>query len=338
MNELISIVVPVYNVEKYLKKCIDSIINQTYENLEIILVDDGSTDNSKKICDEYILKDNRIKVIHKENGGLSDARNVGVDKAKGEYIVFIDSDDWIDEKMIEILYYIIKKNNSDISICDYFLAYNEEEQNQKEEIQFYQFNNIEALKKLYDENLNIIMTITCCKLFKKILFSDIKFPKGKIHEDEFTTYKLLYKSKKISYTNEKMYYYRQREDSITHRKFSIKNLDAVDAFEERISFFKNIVKNKFLYYKSVESLYFFCMKSYFLYEKEINNDKKVLKFLRKKAKNILKGKSKFLWDFKLRIIYSSFIINPNLYKIIEWTSKQKNKVLKLYNKKEVKYE
>ncbi|MDY4077588.1 MAG: glycosyltransferase family 2 protein [Clostridium sp.] len=338
MNELISIVVPVYNVEKYLKKCIDSIINQTYKNLEIILVNDGSTDNSGKICDEYVLKDNRIKVIHKKNEGLSSARNLGIDISNGEYIIFVDSDDWIKKDMIKKLYEIIQKDNSDISICNYFLSYNEEDQIQKEKIEFCQFNNIEALKKLYDENFNIIMTISCCKLFKKNLFSDIKFPKGKIHEDEFTTYKLLYKSKKVSYTSEKMYYYRQREDSITHRKFDRQNLDAVEAFEERISFFKNIVKNKFLYCKSVESLYFFCMKSYFLYEKESNSDKKVLKFLRKKAKNILKGKSKLLWDFKLRIIYSSFIINPNLYKIIEWISKQKNKVLKLYNKKEVKYE
>ena len=207
MEELISVIVPIYNVEKYLNKCIESIINQSYSNLEIILVDDGSKDSSGIMCDSYILKDKRIKVIHKENGGLSDARNVGIDKAKGEYIVFIDSDDWIDEKMIEILYNIIKKNNSDISICDYFLAYNEEIQTQKEDIEIINLSNIEALKKIYDKDLGVCMIVAWNKLYKRNLFKDdIRYPYGKIHEDEFTTYKLLYKAEKISYTKQKMYY------------------------------------------------------------------------------------------------------------------------------------
>lgn len=197
MEELISVIVPIYNVEKYLNKCIESIINQSYSNLEIILVDDGSKDSSGIMCDSYILKDKRIKVIHKENGGLSDARNVGLDKAKGEYIVFIDSDDWIDEKMIEILYNIIKKNNSDISICDYFLAYNEEIQTQKEDIEIINLSNIEALKTIYDKDLGVCMIVAWNKLYKRNLFKDdIRYPYGKIHEDEFTTYKLLYKAKK----------------------------------------------------------------------------------------------------------------------------------------------
>ena len=238
MNELISIVVPVYNVDK----CIESIINQSYSNLEIILVDDGSKDSSGIMCDSYILKDKRIKVIHKENGGLSDARNVGIDKAKGEYIVFIDSDDWIDEKMIEILYNIIKKNNSDISICDYFLAYNEEIQTQKEDIEIINLSNIEALKKIYDKDLGVCMIVAWNKLYKRNLFKDdIRYPYGKIHEDEFTTYKLLYKAEKISYTKQKMYYYRQRENSITS-SFNKKRLDCLEAFDERVKYMKYIVE------------------------------------------------------------------------------------------------
>ena len=117
-EELISVIVPVYNVEKYLEKCIDSIINQTYQNLEIILVDDGSTDGSGKICDEYSRKDNRIKVIHKENGGLSDARNIGIKNANGGLIGFIDSDDYITENMFEVLQKDLRKYNADISSCD----------------------------------------------------------------------------------------------------------------------------------------------------------------------------------------------------------------------------
>ena len=119
MEQLVSIIVPIYNVEKYIKECIDSIINQTYKNLEIILVDDGSPDCCPKICDEYSKKDKRIKVIHKENGGLSSARNAGLDVAKGEYVSFIDSDDVVDEKFIETLYNLCIENNCDISECNF---------------------------------------------------------------------------------------------------------------------------------------------------------------------------------------------------------------------------
>ena len=123
MNELISVIVPIYNVEKYLERCLDSIIKQTYKNLDIILVDDGSIDNSTKICDEYVKKDSRIKVIHKENGGLSDARNVGIDNSDGKYICFIDSDDYIELDMIENLYDGIVKNNANICCCGKLLEY-----------------------------------------------------------------------------------------------------------------------------------------------------------------------------------------------------------------------
>ena len=120
-NDLISVIIPIYNVEKFLSFCIDSIVNQTYKNLEIILVDDGSTDNSGKICDEYALKDNRIKVMHKQNGGVSSARNVGLNIAKGKYIGFVDSDDYVENDMFEILHNLIIKNNVDISCCNKFV-------------------------------------------------------------------------------------------------------------------------------------------------------------------------------------------------------------------------
>ena len=119
--DLISIIIPVYNVEQYLSRCIDSVINQTYKNLEIILIDDGSTDDSGEICDEYALKDNRIKVMHKQNGGVSSARNEGLDISKGNYIGFIDSDDFIEKDMYEFLYDLLTKNNCDISCCNKFI-------------------------------------------------------------------------------------------------------------------------------------------------------------------------------------------------------------------------
>ena len=327
MEELISVIVPIYNVEKYLNKCIESIINQSYSNLEIILVDDGSKDSSGIMCDNYILKDKRIKVIHKENGGLSDARNVGIEKAKGEYIVFIDSDDWIDEKMIEILYNIIKKNNSDISICDYFLAYNEEIQTQKEDIEIINLSNIEALKTIYDKDLGVCMIVAWNKLYKRNLFKDdIRYPYGKIHEDEFTTYKLLYKAEKISYTKQKMYYYRQRENSITS-SFNKKRLDCLEAFDERVKYMKYIVKNESLYKKTLKEYYELIIVMYFKYEKFYSNDKRTLKTLKKKALKIFKeNKNSFQWTIKQKIIFGSFVINPKIFRIIEEISEKKRRL------------
>ena len=213
-EELISIVVPIYNVEIYLEKCIETILNQTYKNIEIILVDDGSTDSCKDIADEYVKKDKRIKVIHKENGGLSDARNAGIKIAKGRYICFVDSDDYIEKNYIKILYETIIRNNADISICSYKNVYidgSQKEDRTKTQV----CNNIEAIRELFTKARNI-ETVTWNKMYKIDLFlhNKIEFPKGKLHEDNFTTYKLFYFSNKIAYVDEILYNYRQRENSI----------------------------------------------------------------------------------------------------------------------------
>jgi glycosyltransferase involved in cell wall biosynthesis len=238
-NPLISIIVPAYKVEKYLRRCINSIINQTYTNLEIILVDDGSPDNCGKICDEYAGKDQRIKVIHKENGGLSDARNRGLDIAKGEYIGFIDSDDWIKEDYIEKLLNLINDYNADISICNLVKVYNENQQinaDYNPEIKIY--TNIQALEQYFDKYYTN-MVIACCKLYKAELINGIRFPVGKIHEDEFTTHKLLYKANKTVMTTEGLYYYLQRNDSIMGKGFNLKgSLHHLEALEERLLFYK----------------------------------------------------------------------------------------------------
>ncbi|MBS4212689.1 glycosyltransferase [Neobacillus rhizophilus] len=239
MKEKISVIVPVYNVEKYLSKCINSIINQTYTNLEIILVDDGSTDNSGDICDCYASKDTRIKVIHKENGGLSDARNMGLGVATGGYVNFIDSDDYIHEKFHEVLMKLISSHNADIAQCDYLKIYEETDpeisdigNNQFEKVTV--LNNIEALNQLYN---NLIKGVVWNKLYKRDLFKDIRFPKGKIHEDDFTTYKLLFNSNKIIITSYQLYYYLQRSNSIMGSKFNAKHLDSLEAFSNQILFF-----------------------------------------------------------------------------------------------------
>lgn len=234
-KELISVVVPIYNVEKYLNKCVDSIINQSYKNLEIILVDDGSTDNSSKICDEYLKKDNRIKVIHKKNGGLSDARNTGLDSAKGNYISFIDSDDYISSDYYEKMINKIIKDKSDLCITDIKTVYEND--------------NYEFVNKAYNGEATSIGFINtglaasaCNKLFKRELFNKYKFEKGKINEDIAVIIPILANVKKISYVEKTYYYYVQRGNSIQNSSFSYKRFDiihSVDLTLDRIKDNKN---------------------------------------------------------------------------------------------------
>lgn len=232
---LISIVIPIYNVEKYLKACIDSVINQTYSQLDIILVDDGSKDNSGNMCDEYKNKDSRIRVIHKENGGLSDARNKGIDIALGKYITFIDSDDYVAKDYVEFLYKLIMENSADISGCYYFKFVEEQDQNMEEsEKKTYIFDGIEATIDLWYQKH--ITNSAWGKLYKSILFRDIRYPVGKLYEDLGTTYKLLYKAKNVVWSSEKKYFYRQRVNSIMNKKFAEDNMDRIEMSEELMSF------------------------------------------------------------------------------------------------------
>lgn len=234
----ISVIVPVYNVEEYLYKCIDSILAQTFKNFELILVDDGSPDNCPSICDEYAKKDERIKVIHQENQGLSGARNTGINIAKGKYITFVDSDDIINKFYLEILYKNITDEDCDISICDYYSFYKDTSDLLDDNVQ--QINLLtgkQASKEIYGLK-NVKFVIACGKLYKSYLFNNYRFPIGKINEDEFLTYKLFYKSKRIVESSDKLYYYRRRGNSITNSIFSLKNYDAVLALEERMEFYK----------------------------------------------------------------------------------------------------
>ena len=212
MNDLISIIVPVYNVEKYLQKCIQSIINQTYKNIEIILVDDGSKDNSGKICDEFKQIDNRIKVIHKENGGLSDARNAGLKIAKGEYIGFVDSDDYIAQDMFETLYKLAKENNADISIVSFYEIYNGKVIGVRDFKSLEEMDKIEAMKELLIDSK--IQSYAWNKLFKKELFENIEFPTNKNFEDIATTLLLFEKANKVMLLEDPKYYYVRRDNSI----------------------------------------------------------------------------------------------------------------------------
>ena len=233
-NELISVIVPVYNVEKYLKQCVNSIIKQTYTNIEIILIDDGSTDNSAHICDEFAQIDPRIKVFHKANGGLSSARNEGIKKSKGKYLTFIDSDDDISEDYVSYLYGLIKKYKVKLSICPYSVVNIKKNktkifnlgENYKEE----KLNTEECLKRLLCEKGFSVSA--CAKLYEKSLFKNVEFPIGKLCEDNGTTYKLIMKCPKVAFCGVNCYYYCIRQDSITSEKYNDRKMDYIVLTDE----------------------------------------------------------------------------------------------------------
>ena len=310
MNELISIIVPVYNVEKYLNKCVDSILAQTYTNIEVILVDDGATDTSGSICDTY-KKDSRVKVVHKENGGLSDARNAGIEASTGEYLVFIDSDDFIDSKMIETLYNAIVTTNSDISICDFvFYSENEKKYNKYSKTSFI-IEGEEKFKYLYNE-FDVVSIVQWNKIYRKSIFKDIKYPYQKINEDEFVIANEFYNARKISYILKPLYFYRQREDSIMGT-FNVKRFNAIEAYENRINFYEEKKLYKYKLKTMIDQLnlltrlFEMCAKTSF--SKEEN------KYINKIIKIVRKNTKKLVWkkvDVKTRLKALLFVISPKL--------------------------
>lgn len=214
MNKKISIIVPIYNTEKYLEKCIKSILNQNYENIEIILINDGSTDNSLNICKKYKEQDNRIVVINKKHTGVSESRNRGLEIAKGDYIAFVDSDDYIDRRMFEKLIEGAEKYNAEISMCDINETRNSNDILGEFSAEYIQLTRKQALEQLlYDKNIGNYMTV---KMFKKELFNQVKFPINKMYEDISTAYKLFGKANKLVYIPVKFYNYYQRPDSIVN--------------------------------------------------------------------------------------------------------------------------
>lgn len=239
---LITVIVPIYNVAEYLPKCIDSIIKQTYNQLEIILVDDGSSDNSGQICDQFALKDTRIRVIHKVNGGLSDARNAGISIANGEYIGFVDADDFIEYNMYEKLYTSIKIANAQIGICGRWIENNGVTTEYQVDNKFEVMSNLQALQYYFiGEKID---SSACDKLFKKTLFDGVLFPKGKIHEDIFIMHQIIEKSTIVVRTGVPLYHYVNRTNSITKSNFSKKNLEYIEAHKDAYQKYKQDLKLK----------------------------------------------------------------------------------------------
>lgn len=308
MDKLISVIVPIYNVEKYLTKCIESIINQTYKNLEIILVDDGSPDNCPIICDEYAKKDSRIKVIHKKNGGLSDARNVGLNIAAGEYIMFIDSDDFVEIDMMESMMNNMINSNVDLVVCNIKYIYDNSEKvkyNQEDKI----LDKYEAMQEYIKDG--IVQAVAWNKLYKRNLINGMRYKVGKINEDEFFTYKIVDRTNKIYYNSKPFYNYVQRNTSIMG-SYSIKRLDAVEASYERLNFIKERYPE--LYVEEKKNFINLCIFNYEMILKNINidcdkNGRNILKYYINKIKFKKNELSTYCLKDKIKILMSKVSLN-----------------------------
>lgn len=240
--ELISVIVPVYNVERYLERCLNSILKQTYTRFELLLINDGSTDNSAQICEDYAKKDSRIRVIHQENAGPSAARNKGIELSRGDYITFIDSDDFVEDYYLQNLYTALIKNDADISVCN-FNSFNEERQSF-----LFSITSDKYFEKVYEveewlnqentaqNNLYLVFTFSPLKLFKKELFSGIYFPNGRLREDDATIYKLYLKANKIAFINQGSYYYSQRREGLSRNGGMLDDITSmISNAEERMA-------------------------------------------------------------------------------------------------------
>lgn len=314
MNPLISIIVPVYNVEPYIERCIESLINQTYVNIEILLVDDGSRDNSGVICDRFAKLDKRIKVFHKENGGLSDARNYGLDRANGEYISFIDSDDYVDIDYIEFLYNLINEGYK-LALCSLHVVFTSNNRivnkgNNKK----YVLDSEKCIEMMcYQDEVD---TAAYAKMAHKSLYKDLRFPKGKLFEDIGTTYLLFDQCEKIICDFTPKYYYIIRENSIVTSKFNSKKLDLIEMTDKMASY----VNRKYINLKKAtlrrQCYARFSTLNQMLNIKDaeyLNERKKIVKFLRTHGLSVICDKKTPNRD---RVAFLCIYLGYPVYKIM----------------------
>lgn len=311
--DLISIIVPVYNAESYLDRCISSICNQTYPNIEIILIDDGSKDQSLEICKRWQLKDKRVIVIHQDNQGVSASRNKGILNSKGKYILQVDSDDYISNSMIQKMYELLKKDSSDMVICDF----------EKGTLEGFDFkntslsnneilNSYDVLKRMYTGDHNKLRyVVPWAKLYKRELFEHLSYPNGKIFEDIYLTHHIMNKCKKISILNENLTYYYQAPNSIMNRSYHVGKLDYLEALEDRIQFFHD--KN----YDDLESIAYDEYLHSLIWEysrvRDILNDQKLQKHIHSKFKEYYKkGYASHCYPKENKLFLNVFNINPEL--------------------------
>lgn len=284
-SSLVSIIIPIYNVEKYLRECLDSVVNQTYKNVEIILVNDGSPDSSATICEQYASRDIRIKYFIKDNGGLSDARNFGLTKANGDYIIFLDSDDVADKRQIEVLLGNLKKYNATVSCCmpQWFTddkSYKESKLKNKPKV---------YSGKRFVELMMRPQGVFCYawgRLMTRELAMKIYFPVGKLFEDIFTMPQLFYNEERIVLTKDELYFYRYRKTSLSHCKFNNKSMDEMDAYLDVVEFGEKNNNRKLVFYSAL----FFVTKYHYYYLRVLKH-KMDIKAYKEKYKN----RAKYCW-------------------------------------------
>ena len=311
-DKLISVVVPVYNVKDYIEACLSSLISQSYKNIEVIAVDDGSTDKSGEICDEFAKKDERIKVLHRKNGGLSAARNSGIDIAKGEYIAFVDSDDTVGPDFIKSMFDICETENCSMAVC----AYGEKD-NGEGEVSFRIFKGKELLYGFYGKD-HIKLTAAWNKLYKRELIGDVRYPEGRIHEDEATTFRFIYCSERIAVTDRVLYHYTNRPGSIMKSGFNKKRLQILDAFKDRRDFYKErmkagdkeaerfFIREEYCYLSEI-------LRLYSKVKKELPEEKKLAGKLRRRYIREYLYSSRNKWEMKRRVFYFVSLFLPGLY-------------------------
>lgn len=319
---MISIIIPVYNVEKYIHKCIESILCQSYQDFEVILINDGSTDKSLEICDDYAKRDERLKIIHKENSNLSSSRSIGLDLSTGKYITFIDSSTWIHMNFLEILNNLISENSADIAICECEKITDKNNKDENIDINKELLTRDESLNKIYTEKYNNMVTISG-KLYKKAIFKDLKFPLVKKHEDEYMIHKILFKANKVVYSDAKLLYY----NSISTREFDEKQLHFIDAIEDRLNFCKanNL---DFLIPKIEEQYVYELMYHYYkIKNSNMNHRKQICKEIKLKLYNI----DSRSFNNKRKLLLSLFKISPSLSKTMLNSAFEKVEFLSFQN-------
>ena len=311
--ELISIIIPVYNVERYLDRTMKSVVSQTYPSIEVILIDDGSTDCSGEICDNWSFQDHRVRVFHQENLGVSVCRNTGIRAASGKYIMFIDSDDYVSHRLVESLYKALSDNDSDMSICSFVKgAENDYVFEEGDEVEAEVISGVDGITRIFDSGMSALQyAAPWGKLYKKELFEGICFPAGKIFEDIYTTHKLLYNCKNISVVNSQLIYYYQRDDSIMGARYSLRKLDYLDALEERRAFFeeKGLLKLRdYTYDDELHSLIWEYSRC-----RDILHNKEILEKIKQRYNDLYKwGYSSCRHKSDTKTILLAFRLNPEL--------------------------
>ncbi len=285
----VSIIVPVYNVEKYLDRCIESILAQTFTDFEVILINDGSPDNCPAMCDEWAKKDSRIRVIHQSNQGQAAARNYALDIAKGDYISFIDSDDYVHPKFLEILYNNLISSNADVSVCSYKRT-NKSNDFDNVNNNSIKYCGIDFVKKGLIGDIPCGVWLLCDKLFKKECFDNVRLPVGRINEDNATVYKILYEANTVVATDAILYYYFENTNSTVHQKFSKKHLDWLLVPQEMIEYFT--AKNDQILVDKCNKMYLTSLEDMYKKVRLHLNDKELEKDLRKRLITQYKSEKK----------------------------------------------